>query len=169
MFTISEAYSFRLCSLDRPVTQLSDLCTASCAGIQAGFYQGGLSKWKAVKVKGFQSERDLSLQISLPPTNEVWGKVIISQLSVCPQGGGGSSWQRSPLDRNLLWKETPLYRDPPCTETPRTETPPPPRERNSPLNSDVSHHSQLVVLENMSVGKRFLPRYYDLVRTIHPI
>ena len=26
---------------------------------------------------------------SLPPATEVWGKVIISQMSVCPQEGGG--------------------------------------------------------------------------------
>ena len=25
---------------------------------------------------------------SLPPANEVWGKVVFLQVSVCPQGGG---------------------------------------------------------------------------------
>ena len=35
----------------------------------------------------------------LPPANEVWGKVIFSQASVCPQGGGGLP-DRDPLDRD---------------------------------------------------------------------
>ena len=83
-----------------------------------------------------------SVTCSLPPANEVWSKVIISQVSVRPQGGGGRDrppWtetprqnppgQRPPLDRPLdrdplltetpLWTETPLDRDPldPWTET----------------------------------------------------
>ena len=60
----------------------------------------------------------------LPPANEVWGKVIISQGSVCPQGGEDlpdrdplAPWTETPhpLDRDSL----PLDRDPPL---PRTET-----------------------------------------------
>ena len=41
----------------------------------------------------------------LPPANEVWGKVIFSQASVCPQGGLP--------DRDPLVDRDPLDRDPP--------------------------------------------------------
>ena len=34
-----------------------------------------------------RTEFTLDLYISLPPANEVWGKVICLQASVCPQGG----------------------------------------------------------------------------------
>ena len=36
--------------------------------------------------------------ILLPPANEVWGKIIISQVSVCPKGRG-SPWQKPPPPR----------------------------------------------------------------------
>ena len=41
---------------------------------------------------------------SLPPANEVWGKVVFLQVSVCPQGGGLSMmslpvWLTGPMLR----------------------------------------------------------------------
>ena len=36
---------------------------------------------------------------SLPPTNEVWGKVIFSQASVCPQWGRGVPDRDHPIQR----------------------------------------------------------------------
>ena len=60
--------------------------------------------------------------VFLPPTNEVWGKVIFSQASVCTPStvGRGSSWQiphPTPQDR-----DPPHDKDPPG-QTPETETP----------------------------------------------
>ena len=36
----------------------------------------------------------------LPPANEVWGKVIFSQASVCPRAGEGVSLTETPPDRD---------------------------------------------------------------------
>ena len=43
---------------------------------------------------------ELSFPDLLSPANEVWGKVIFSQVSVCPRGGGGM-WQTP------RWVDTP--------------------------------------------------------------
>ena len=73
-----------------------------------------------------------SVTCSLLLTNEVWSKVIISQVSVRPQGGGGRdrppwtdtpqtetpSGQRLPSGQRSPWTETPLDRDPLWTQTP---------------------------------------------------
>ena len=75
----------------------------------------------------------------LPPVNEVWGKVIFSQASVCPQRGArglpdidplhrdSPPWTENPPGQRLTQTETPwietfLDRDP-WIETPWTETP----------------------------------------------
>ena len=64
-----------------------------------------------------QSEIDF---FSLPPANEVWGKVMFLHLSVILFTRGGALPDRDPLDRD------PLGQRPPSTETlppaPRTET-----------------------------------------------
>ena len=58
----------------------------TCAGYLQQTWQGS----KAYNSVSFT----LSAQY-LPPANKVWGKVIFSQTSVCPQRGTGSPWQIS--------------------------------------------------------------------------
>ena len=55
----------------------------------------------------------------LPPANEVWGKVIFSQASVCPQEGGG--WQTPPRETPLQ-ADAPPGRHPSPGQTPLQET-----------------------------------------------
>ena len=43
----------------------------------------------------------------LPPANDVWGKVIFSQASVCPQGG---VWQTPLIGIHPPWADTPRNR-----------------------------------------------------------
>ena len=49
----------------------------------------------------------------LPPANEVWGKVMFSQMSVCPQSLGpggfvcGSGGVHTSMDTNRPWTHTP--------------------------------------------------------------
>ena len=62
--------------------------------------------------------------VFLLPAKEVWGKVIFSQASVCPQQGDlpdRDPPQTENPRRETLWTETPPSRTP-KTETPWTET-----------------------------------------------
>ena len=75
--------------------------------------------------------------LSLPPANKVWGKVVFSQVSVCPQGEGGwlPSMQHRSHDRGVfppsLDADPPRCRPPApgCRpswmQTPWMQTPPP--------------------------------------------
>ena len=54
----------------------------------------------------------------LPSANEVWGKVMFSEVFVCVVKGG-RAWQYDEIPR----KRPPPDRDPPGTETPRDKDP----------------------------------------------
>ena len=69
------------------------------------------------------------VDILLPPANEVWGKAIFSQASVCAQREKGVSLTETPLDRDPPPRQRPpgqrdhldrdpLNRDPLDRETP---------------------------------------------------
>ena len=64
----------------------------------------------------------LKISMFLPPANEVWGKVIVSEACVKNSVGGGgipackACWNRSHGDPP--GKETPRQGDPPAKETP---------------------------------------------------
>ena len=71
-----------------------------------------------LKVMAVSNVNSIANELSVPPANEVWGKVIISQVLSVHRG------------RGVSLTETPLDRDPPpWTEThPPAQVPPPNRD-----------------------------------------
>ena len=60
-----------------------------------------------------------SSRVLLPPANEVWGKVICLQVSVCPQGGAwsGGAWSRGVPGPGGTWSWGSALWRPPGTAT----------------------------------------------------
>ena len=107
----------------------------------------------------------------LPPANEVWGKVISLQASVCPQGGEYLTrytppgpvtppWEQTPpQSRHLLlgpgappWADTPLWPGtPPRADTPHPPGPGTPPGPGAPPGADTH-------LEQTLPGTRYTPQ-----------
>ena len=79
--------------------------------------------WQKFVLMTLQEKHSL-LTGSLPPANEVWGKVMFLHLSVILSTRG---WCTPPLGRHPQPDtpgQTPLGRYPPCADTPWADTPP---------------------------------------------